>query len=93
MFETAELGQTVPRKEYEERVDALRLALIDAQLRVREGAFPVIVLFAGVDAAGKCETANLITSCMDPRKIVTRAYGRPSDEEAERPPFPPQDGD
>jgi polyphosphate:AMP phosphotransferase len=87
MFETAELGQKVRRKEYEERVTALRLALVDAQLRVRKAGFPVIVVFAGVDAAGKSETANLISSWMDPRKIVTRAYGRPSDEESERPPF------
>ena len=52
MFETAELGQKVGKKEYEERVTELRGALLEAQVRLREVGFPVILLFAGVDGAG-----------------------------------------
>ena len=47
--------------------------------------FPVIIVFAGVDGAGKSETVNLLNEWMDPRWIVTTAFGEPSDEEAERP--------
>ena len=45
----------------------------------------MVVVFAGVDAAGKSETVNLLNEWMDPRWIVTRAFGDPSDEERERP--------
>jgi AMP-polyphosphate phosphotransferase len=45
----------------------------------------VIVLFAGVDTAGKGETVNLLNEWMDPRWIITRGYTDPSGEEGERP--------
>jgi polyphosphate kinase 2 (PPK2 family) len=44
-------------------------------------------VFAGVDGAGKGETVKLLNEWMDPRWIVTRAYGEPSDEEGERPEY------
>jgi polyphosphate kinase 2 (PPK2 family) len=44
-------------------------------------------MFAGVDGAGKGETVNLLNTWMDPRWIITRAYGKPSDEENERPEY------
>ncbi len=50
-----------------------------------QASFPVIVLFAGVDTAGKGETVNLLNEWMDPRWIVTRGYTEPSSEERERP--------
>ena len=50
-----------------------------------DAPFPVIVLFAGVDAAGKSETASLLNEWMDPHWIVTRGYTDPSAEELERP--------
>jgi len=87
MFETAELGQKVGKQEYEERAEVLRAELLEAQVRLREVGFPVILLFAGVDGAGKGETANLLSAWMDPRWILTRAYGEPSQEERERPEF------
>ncbi len=88
MFETAELGQKVSKKEFKERMPALREALLTAQRRLREKAeFPVIVLFAGVDGAGKSETVNVLNEWMDPRWLVTRAFGPPSQEEQERPEY------
>jgi polyphosphate:AMP phosphotransferase len=87
MFETAELGQTVSKKEYREREPILREQLLEAQGELRRASFPVIVLFAGVDGAGKGETANLLSEWMDPRGMVTRAFDAPSQEEAERPEF------
>jgi polyphosphate:AMP phosphotransferase len=47
--------------------------------------FSVIVLLAGVDAAGKSETANLLNEWMDPHWIVTHGYTDRSPEELERP--------
>ena len=87
MFETAELGQKVGKKEYQERATELREALLEAQVRLREVGFPVILLFSGVDGAGKGETTNLLNEWMDPRWILTRAYAEPSKEELDRPEF------
>ncbi len=85
MFEAAEVGRKISKEAYKRRVPALRAALLDAQQRLRAAPFPVIVVFAGVDGAGKGETVNLLNEWMDPRWIVTRAFGEPSDEERERP--------
>jgi polyphosphate:AMP phosphotransferase len=88
MFESAELGHTVTKEDYEKREPALRQALLKAQYEVlRAASFPVIVVIGGVDGAGKGETVNLFNEWMDPRHIVTRAFGEPSDEEAERAPM------
>ena len=88
MFEAAELGRSVSRDEYKAREPVLVGELLEAQSRLRvAAAFPVIVVFAGVDGAGKGETVNLLNAWMDPRWIVTRAFGDPSDEEQERPEY------
>jgi len=87
MFEAAELGRTIPKDEYKRRIPEIRTELLDVQRALVEAAFPVIVVFAGVDGAGKGETVNLLNTWMDPRWIVTRAYGKSSDEEDERPEY------
>ncbi|GEO82741.1 polyphosphate kinase [Pararhodospirillum oryzae] len=87
MFRTAELGRKVSRTEFEQLTEPLRTELLELQQRLLGADFPVIVLFAGVDGAGKSESINLINEWMDPRWIVTRAYGPASDEERERPEF------
>jgi polyphosphate:AMP phosphotransferase len=85
MFEAAELGRKISKPAFEKRAPKLRAALLEAQQQLRGAPFPVIVLFAGVDGAGKGETVNLLNEWMDPRWIATRAFGEPSDEERERP--------
>lgn len=88
MFEAAELGRSVSKDDYKVRELALRAELLDVQNQLRALArFPVVVVFAGVDGAGKSETVNLLNSWMDPRWIVTQAFGEPSDEELERPDY------
>jgi polyphosphate:AMP phosphotransferase len=88
MFRTAELGRKVPKREFKEREIILRQRLLEIQQSLRgNGQIPVIILFAGVDGAGKGETVNLLNEWMDPRWLVTSAYGEPSDEELERPEY------
>ena len=87
MFRTAELGRTVSKEAYHEAVPVLRGGLLDAQRMLRAAPFPVIIVFGGVDKGGKIETINLLNEWLDPRWIVTRAYGPPSDEMAERPEY------
>jgi polyphosphate:AMP phosphotransferase len=87
MFEAAELGRRVSREDFDAMAPGLRTELLELQQRLRTADFPVIIVFAGVDGAGKNETVNLLNEWMDPRWIVTRAYGPPSDEERERPEY------
>ena len=88
MFRTAELGQKVSKSEFKQIEPVLRQELLVAQRRLRKfQKCPVIIIFAGVDGAGKGETVNLLNAWMDPRWLVTRAYDKPSDEEMERPEY------
>jgi AMP-polyphosphate phosphotransferase len=86
MFEAAEVGRTLSKTEFKAQEPVLRAELLEAQRQLRESSsFPVIILFAGVDTAGKGETVNLLNEWMDPRWIVTRGYTKPTEEERERP--------
>ena len=88
MFEAAELGRKIASADYKSQVPALRQELLDVQGQLRDARrTPVIILFGGVDGAGKSESVNLLNQWMDPRWLLTRAYGQPSDEERERPEY------
>jgi len=87
MFRTAELGRSVAKQDFHAAVPALRAGLLEVQQRLRAATFPVIIVFGGVDKGGKTETINMLSEWMDPRWLVTRAYGAPSDEMVERPEY------
>src|SRR5579883_818694 len=88
MFESAELGHRVDKRDYDKSVPKLRADLLDAQMRVLERAdFPVILLSGGVDGGGKGDVVNLLLEWMDPRHIQVHAMGDPTDEESSRPPM------
>jgi len=87
MFETAELGQEVPREEYARCTPALREALLIAPDRLQDADFPVIVVFGGVDGAGKGETINLLNEWLDRRRLRDRAFDEPTQDESERPEY------
>ena len=85
MFETAEIGQKVGKKEFKARLPALREALLMAQVQIREAGIPVLILFAGVDGAGKGGVTNKLNEWLDPRYVTTRAFDEPGQSELERP--------
>jgi polyphosphate:AMP phosphotransferase len=86
MFESAELGHCITDREYDRAEPKLREALLKAQYELlAHKDFPVIIVIGGVDGAGKGETVNILNEWMDPRHIVTHAFGEMSDEERERP--------
>ncbi len=88
MFEAAELGRTVPKKVYRKNVPTLRQELLELQRELRElDHVRVILVFAGVDGAGKGETVNVLNEWMDPRWLQTRVFDEPADLERERPEF------
>ena len=88
MFESAELEHKIDKATYKKEEPKLREALLNAQFDLKEnGRFPVLILIAGVEGAGKGETVNLLNEWMDPRHIHTHAFPERSDEERERPPL------
>jgi len=87
VFETAELGREVSRREFKAQVPQLRTELLELQQQLRSAGFAVIAVFAGVDGAGKSETVNVLNEWMDPRGLLTRAFDPPTPEEQERPHF------
>jgi polyphosphate:AMP phosphotransferase len=88
MFDSANLSHKIDKAAYRREEPRLREALLNAQYDLKEnGKFPVLILIAGVEGAGKGETVNLLNEWMDPRHIYTHAFSDPSDEERERPPM------
>lgn len=88
MFEAAETHQVLEKATYDEALPALRERLLKAQYALLEARkFPVIVVIAGVPAAGRSETVRALSEWMDPRHLQVHAMGPPTDEELERPPM------
>jgi polyphosphate:AMP phosphotransferase len=86
LFESAEIGHKLAKREFKREEPKLRERLLALQYRLLEKAeFPVIILVNGVDGAGKGETVNLLNEWMDPRHIRTRAFRELTDAERERP--------
>lgn len=87
MFRTAELKRKLPREDYHQQAPVLREELLTVQMALRQADFPVVVVFAGVDGAGKSETVNKLHEWLDSRWLLTRAFSAPSDEERDRPEY------
>jgi polyphosphate:AMP phosphotransferase len=86
VFESAELGHRIAKADYDREEQVLRTRLLGLQYDLlAKAAFPVVIIIGGVDGAGKGETLNILHEWMDPRHIVTTAFGEMSDEERERP--------
>ena len=86
MFDSANLAHRIDKATYKKEEPKLRNALLQAQLELtQQKRFPVLILIAGAEGAGKSETVNLLAEWMDARYIQTSAFSDPSDEERERP--------
>lgn len=83
-------GKKAPKisRAYFDRIaGSLRTQLLGLQDQLKSKDFSVLLLLTGSAVAGKDESLNLIAEWMDPRWIITRAYGPPTGEEAQRPPY------
>ncbi|MCM2303334.1 MAG: polyphosphate:AMP phosphotransferase [Elusimicrobia bacterium] len=87
MFESAEVGLSVDKKEYAKRVAVLRTRILKAQHALAGTSLRLVVLVGGVEGGGKTEVARRFLDWMDPRGLRVEAYGEPSDEENERPEY------
>ena len=58
MFEAAELGKELSKREYAKALPALRQALLSAQQEIMKARLPVLIIVSGVDGAGKAELVH-----------------------------------
>jgi AMP-polyphosphate phosphotransferase len=73
---------SVAERAYKKRRKALQLDLLRYQVRLRDdAACPVVILFEGMDAAGKGGAIRRLTGRLDPRGIRVHPMGAPSDME------------
>ena len=88
MFEAAELEHEISKEDYKKEEAELRRALLQAQRELgAQRRFPVLILIAGIEGAGKSETVHLLNEWMDPRFIEVTGFAIPTDEEAAHPPM------
>ncbi len=73
MFETAELGLKLSKREYAERAPLLRSHLLRAQHELKDKDFPVIVVIGGTAGSGKGNAVNLLGKWLDARFLTTPA--------------------
>ena len=85
MFETAEVGHSVTKAEFEKAQHKLHAELLDVQRRAREARLPVIVIVSGVETAGKSQAVKRLNEWLDARNVQSIAFWNESDEERERP--------
>jgi AMP-polyphosphate phosphotransferase len=85
MFETAELGRTMAKKEFEEQSEALRTELLKMQRDLAGADFPILIVIGGLDGAGKGDVLNRLFEWMDARGLVSHATDEPTQDERERP--------
>ncbi|MFQ5550495.1 MAG: polyphosphate:AMP phosphotransferase, partial [Gemmatimonadales bacterium] len=84
-FEVHKLTESLGETEFAERERTVRQALLETQSDLLDAGGRVVILFGGVDGAGKEESANLLSEWLDPRLIHTHAFADPEPEALVRP--------
>jgi polyphosphate:AMP phosphotransferase len=87
VFEVAEVGRRLRKREFKALEPQLRGEILDAQFRARDAGVPLIVIVAGVEGAGKGEVVDRLNEWLDVRGVQVRAFWDETDEERDRPPW------
>ena len=69
------------RREYEAKLDELRMELVKMQYWIKAAGKKLVVLFEGRDAAGKGGAIKCVAEPLNPRGCRIVALGKPSDTE------------
>lgn len=87
MFEVAEIGHKLTKKQYDELVPQLHTRLLQAQFKLQKSKHSVVIIVSGVEGAGKGEVVNRLNEWLDSRGIATNAFWDETDEQAMRPDY------
>lgn len=80
-------GNSLGKNDFEAAQLSLRQGLLEAQFELAEADYPVMIVIAGLEGAGKGSVVHRLNEWMDPRGIETQAFWQHSDEEESRPYF------
>jgi len=69
MFEAAELGRKLSKKEFQAVEPDLHTRLLEAQQLLKKSNTSVIIIVSGVEGAGKGEVVNRLSEWLDTRDI------------------------
>ena len=74
MFDAAELGRTLSKREFDRRLPELRARLVEAQFALKSAGVPVVDIISGVDGAGKGDVVHRLNEWLDPRGLDTHSF-------------------
>ena len=82
MLDQLDLSQEIKKKEYHAGMDELEVELGRLQREAQRRGVPVIVLFEGLDAAGKTSLLTEMVALLDPRGFTVWEIDEPTEAEA-----------
>lgn len=85
MFENAELGRALSKKDYDRALPKLRARMVQAEFELKAARVPVVVIISGVDGAGKGDVVHRLNEWFDPRGLDTHAFWHETEEERVHP--------
>lgn len=84
----AETDPFIEKQVAKEQISELRVTLLKSQYaQLKQAQQSMLIVIAGLDGAGKGGCINMLNEWMDPRHIMTLAYGPPGPELQGVPPF------
>ena len=81
VIEDLDLSLKLKRKEYESSLLDLQTSLVRLQRKVVDQGLHVVLVFEGMDAAGKGGAIKRLTQFLDPRGVEVHAIGPPNEQE------------
>jgi len=81
MLELVDLGKRLPKDIYKATFPELEARLGECQRKALDANIPVIVVFEGLDAAGKGSLINRMSQALDPRGFTVHPISAPNEIE------------
>lgn len=81
MLESLDMTKRLDRETYDASLKRLQLELVRAQRQLIERHIPVVIVFEGMDAAGKGGAIQRLTAKLDPRGFEVHPIGPPDSHE------------
>ncbi|MBN4075317.1 MAG: polyphosphate:AMP phosphotransferase [SAR86 cluster bacterium] len=87
MFEVAEIGHKLSKKQFDELTPQLHTRLLEAQFKLQKTRHSIVIIISGVEGAGKGEVVNRLNEWLDSRGIATNAFWDETNDQTLRPDY------